>query len=217
MILFYELRPLWFFFYEMRHWALSCDNYFSSNWGIEHLAMMILFSIILNDESGLSETSVAAWSISYDIRYMSSFTSRTLERWKAVNSATRTESNLFFQFWFLFENKFDAHPFVDNQMADLKNEVTQYESPNEGSGNVGGSDLYESPSPLHPLCSKRQWASGTEDPDYVLEQPIYDHWKLNVLIYTIKVLWMTLNFFHRVPLHVEVSDNYFLKIKRKGL
>jgi hypothetical protein len=67
--------------------------------------MMILFPTILNDESGLSETSVAAWNISYDIGYMPSSTSWTLERWKAINSATRTESNLFFQFWFLFENK----------------------------------------------------------------------------------------------------------------
>jgi hypothetical protein len=54
------------------------------------------------------------------------------------------------------KTKFDAHPFVDNQMMDLENEVTQYESPNEGSENVGGSDLSKSPSPLHPLCGKRQ-------------------------------------------------------------
>jgi hypothetical protein len=33
-------------------------------------------------------------------------------------------------------------------MADLENEVTQYESPNEGNRNAGGSDLYESPSPF---------------------------------------------------------------------
>jgi hypothetical protein len=77
---------------------------------------------------------------------------------------------------------------VDNQITDLENEATQYESPNEGSGNVGGSDLYESTSPLHPLCGKMQRASGTEDLDNVLEQPLYDHWKLNVLIYTIEVL-----------------------------
>jgi hypothetical protein len=54
-------------------------------------------------------------------------------------------------------------------MAGLENEVTQYESPNGGSGNVGGSDLYESPSPLNLLCGKRQRASGIEDPDYVPE------------------------------------------------
>jgi hypothetical protein len=48
-------------------------------------------------------------------------------------------------------------------------------TPNEGSGHEGGSDLYESPSPIHPLCGKRQQASDTEDPDYVLEQPVYDH------------------------------------------
>jgi hypothetical protein len=84
--------------------------------------------------------------------------------------------------------KFDEYPFVDNQMVVLENEATQYESPNEGSGNAGGSDLYESPSPLHPPCGKRQQASGTEDPDYVLEQLVYDNWKLNILIYTIEVL-----------------------------
>jgi hypothetical protein len=67
--------------------------------------MMILFPTVLNDESGLSETSVAAWTMSYDIGYMLSSTSRNLECWKVVNSATRTESNIFFQFWFLFQNK----------------------------------------------------------------------------------------------------------------
>jgi hypothetical protein len=47
--------------------------------------MMILFLLVealdtmLNDESGLSKMSVAAWTISYDIGYMSSSTSRTLE------------------------------------------------------------------------------------------------------------------------------------------
>jgi hypothetical protein len=83
--------------------------------------MMILFPTILNDESGLTETSVVAWTISYDIGYMSSSTSRTLERWKAINLA--------------------ADPFIDNQMADLENKATQYESPNEGSGNAWGLDL----------------------------------------------------------------------------
>jgi hypothetical protein len=119
---------------------------------------------------------------------MTSSTSRILECWKAVNSATRTGSNIFFQFWFLFENKIDAHPFVNNQMTDLENEATQYESLNEGSGNAGGSNLYQSPSLLHPPCGKRQRASGTEDLDYILKQPVDDHWKLNVLIYTIEVL-----------------------------
>jgi hypothetical protein len=67
--------------------------------------MMILFPTILNDKSGLSEISVATWTISYDIRYMSSSMLRTLERWMVINSTTHIESNLFFQFWFLFENK----------------------------------------------------------------------------------------------------------------
>jgi hypothetical protein len=64
--------------------------------------MMILFLLnealdtMLNDESMLSETSVATWTMSYNIGYMASSTSRTLELWKAVNSATRTKSNLFY-------------------------------------------------------------------------------------------------------------------------
>jgi hypothetical protein len=86
------------------------------------------------------------------------------------------------------KTKFNTHPFVDNLMSNLENEATQYESRNEGSGNVGDSDEYESPSPFHPPCGKRPRASGTEDQDYVLEQPIYNHWKLNILIYTIEVL-----------------------------
>jgi hypothetical protein len=103
-------------------------------------------------------------------------------------------------------------------MSDLENEVTQYESPNVGSGNAGGSDEYESPSHLHPPCGKTQQASGTEDQDYVSKQPVNDLWKLNVIIYTIEVPWMTLStFFCRIPLHVDMPDNYFLKIKRKGL
>jgi hypothetical protein len=73
-------------------------------------------------------------------------------------------------------------------MVHLENEATQYESPNERSGNAGGSDLYESPSPLHPPCSKRQRASGIEDLDYVLKQLVYDNWNLNILIYTIELL-----------------------------
>jgi hypothetical protein len=73
-------------------------------------------------------------------------------------------------------------------MADFENEATQFESPNEGSGNAGGLDLYKSPSPLCPPCGKRQQASATKDPNYVLEQPIYNNWKLNILIYTIEVL-----------------------------
>jgi hypothetical protein len=73
-------------------------------------------------------------------------------------------------------------------MAELENEANQYESPNKGSGNAGDSDSYESPSPLHTPCTKRQRASGIEDPDYVLEQPVYGQWKQNILIYTIEVL-----------------------------
>jgi hypothetical protein len=61
-----------------------------------------------------------------------------------------------FNFGSYLKTKFDAHPFVDNQMAELENEATQYESPNEGSKNAGGSDSYESPSPFHPPCTKRQ-------------------------------------------------------------
>jgi hypothetical protein len=60
-------------------------------------------------------------------------------------------------------------------MVGLANEAIQYESPNEGSENVGCSDLYESPSPLNPPCGKRQRASITEDPDYIPEQPAYKY------------------------------------------
>jgi hypothetical protein len=63
--------------------------------------MVILFPTILNDESGLSETNVVAWIISYDIEYMSSSTSRNLERWKAINSAICTESNFFLSIFVL--------------------------------------------------------------------------------------------------------------------
>jgi hypothetical protein len=80
-------------------------------------------------------------------------------------------------------------------MVEPENEATQYDSPNEESRNAEGSDSYESPSPLYPPCTKRQRALDTKDPDYVLEQPIYDHWKLNVIIYTIEVLRMTLSTF----------------------
>jgi hypothetical protein len=79
--------------------------------------MMILLSTILNDDSRLSETSVAAWTISYDIGYTSSSTSRTLERWKVINSETRTKNNLSFNFCSYLKTKFDTHSFVDNQMV----------------------------------------------------------------------------------------------------
>jgi hypothetical protein len=41
-------------------WAHSYDDDFSMNCGNGHLAVIILFLTVLNDESGLSETSVAA-------------------------------------------------------------------------------------------------------------------------------------------------------------
>jgi hypothetical protein len=76
--------------------------------------MMILFPTVLNDESELSETSVAAWTIPYDIEYMSSSMSRTLGHWKVVNLATHTESNFSFNFCSYLKTKFYTHPFVDN-------------------------------------------------------------------------------------------------------
>jgi hypothetical protein len=60
-------------------------------------------------------------------------------------------------------------------MMELDNETTQLESPNEGILNEGSSNSYESPSPPHSPCAKRQRASGTEDLDYGLEQLVYDH------------------------------------------
>jgi hypothetical protein len=74
--------------------------------------MMILFPTVLNDESGLSEMSVVAWTISYDIGYMLSSMSRTLEHWKAVNLATHIESNISFYFCSYLLTKFDTYPFV---------------------------------------------------------------------------------------------------------
>jgi hypothetical protein len=53
-----------------------------------------------------------------------------------------------FNFGSYLKIKFDTYAFVDNQMVGPENEVTQYEPPNEGSKNVGGSDLYDSPSPF---------------------------------------------------------------------
>jgi hypothetical protein len=53
---------------------------------------------------------------------------------------------------------------------------------------AGMQKVQTSTNPLHPLCSKRQRASSTEDPNYIPEQLVYDHWKLNVIIYTIEVL-----------------------------
>jgi hypothetical protein len=41
-------------------------------------------------------------------------------------------TNISFNFGSYLKIKFGAHLFVDNQMADLENEVTQYESPNTG-------------------------------------------------------------------------------------
>jgi hypothetical protein len=51
-----------------------------------------------------------------------------------------------FNFGSYLKTKVEPHLFVDNQMVELENEVTQYESPNEGSRNEGSSNLYESPS-----------------------------------------------------------------------
>jgi hypothetical protein len=97
--------------------------------------MTIFLPTILNDESELSETSVAAWTISYDIGYMSSSTSSKLEHWNAINSTTHTESNFFFLFCPYMLTKFDTRQFVKNQMAEPENQATQYEFPNEGSEN----------------------------------------------------------------------------------
>jgi hypothetical protein len=64
------------------------------------------------------------------------------------------------------------------EMAEpVSQKMAQYESSNEGSGNGGSSPSYEIPSPLYPLCGKRQWKVVTEDSDqdYILEQLVYDH------------------------------------------
>jgi hypothetical protein len=157
--------------------------------------MMILFPTILNDESGLSETSVVAWIIFYDIWYKLSYMSRTSERWKAINSAIQTERNFFFQFWFLFENKI-WHICVCRQPNDGSWEWSDsIWASQRGKQECRRFGLVWFSFTLYPPCDKRQRASSTEDPDYIPEQPPYDHWKLNVLIYTIEVLWMTLSTF----------------------
>ena len=70
--------------------------------------------------------------------------------------------------------------------------MTRYESSNGGSGNEGrnfdSSDSCHSPSPLDPLCAKRQRASDTDDLNYIPKEAVYDHYKLHVLIYTIVLL-----------------------------
>jgi hypothetical protein len=50
--------------------------------------------------------------------------------------------------------------------------MAQYKSSNEGSGNEGSPDSYESPSPPEPPCAKRQRSSGPQDPDYIQEQAV---------------------------------------------
>jgi hypothetical protein len=107
--------------------------------------MMIIFLLtesldtMLNDENGLSETSVAAWTISYNIGYMSSSTSRTLEHWKAVNLATHTKSNLFYISiwihtirirWVILYISFST-----SRWWNLSSNMAQYKSSNEGNRN----------------------------------------------------------------------------------
>jgi hypothetical protein len=41
--------------------------------------------------------------------------------------------------------------------------------------NDGSLYSYHSPSPLDPLCAKWQRASGTDDPDYIPKEAVYDH------------------------------------------
>jgi hypothetical protein len=41
-----------------------------------------------------------------------------------------------FNFGYYLKTKFGAHPIVDNHMTDLENEATQFESPDERSGNA---------------------------------------------------------------------------------
>jgi hypothetical protein len=129
--------------------------------------MMILFPTVLNDERRSSEMSVVAWTVSM-----------ILGTCRHLHQGPQSVGRLFiqqpalraifsFNFCYYLKEKFVAHPFVNSQMAGVENEATQYESPNEGSRNAGSSDSYESPSPPHPPCTKRQRASVTEDPDYI--------------------------------------------------
>jgi hypothetical protein len=137
---------------------------------------MIHFSVVLNDENGLSEMSAAAWTISYDIGYMSSSTSRTLERWNVVNSATYTKSNIFFPIFFLIWKQNLTH--IHLSRTRWRNMRIKRLNMSLPMGEVGMKEVRTRMNllhPLQPLCAKRQRAPGNEDPDYVLEQPIYDY------------------------------------------
>jgi hypothetical protein len=84
-------------------------------------------------------TSVAQCTIFYDIGYMSSSTSRTLERWKAGRLSIQQlalRATISFNCYSYLKTKIDTHLIVDNQMAELENEVSQHESPNERSRNA---------------------------------------------------------------------------------
>jgi hypothetical protein len=58
--------------------------------------------------------------------------------------------------------KFDAYPFVENQMMELENEVTQYESPNEGNENARGCTNLLHAFILHALKGNEHQAPRTQ-------------------------------------------------------
>jgi hypothetical protein len=95
--------------HPLRHFAFYPLSQYKNGYYILDLAM-------LNDESGLCEMSVMTWTVSYDIGYVLSSKSRTLECWKAISSATRTK-RIFFSFYYYsyLLTKFGTHPtFLNN-------------------------------------------------------------------------------------------------------
>jgi hypothetical protein len=90
--------------------------------------------------------------------------------------------------------------------------VAQVVSDNvESEQNDGSSGSYESPSDPCPLV-KRKRSSSSQDEDYVLEEEVYEHLELNVLInfYNCSIDDDPLHSFLRIPIHVEVLKMYFL-------
>jgi hypothetical protein len=97
-------------------------------------------------------------------------------------------------------------------MADPQSLVAQVVSNNEESEqNDRSLSSYKFPSDPCPLV-KRKRSSDPQDEDYVLEEEVYEHWELNVLIlfYICSIGNDPLHSFLRIPLHVEVLEIYFL-------
>jgi hypothetical protein len=96
-------------------------------------------------------------------------------------------------------------------MADPQSPVGQVVSGNEKSENDGSLGSYESLSDPCPSVKRKQ-SSDPQDEDYVLEEEVYEHYKVNILInfYSCSIVNDPFHSFLRIPLHVEVAKMYFL-------